>query len=178
MRLLALMLLTGSAFATEADRFKFATDCALDTKTELTWQLHARDYAEAATYFWFNSDETSNGHHQGYKEFPDKAANSPLGLGRCNSEDLINYHNERETCGRANWRLPTKNELLYLVHREKTTPMTFEPLKPFTQTVSYLTSESVRSDNTKVWAVDFKTGLASGNFKRSPAAVRLVSDNY
>lgn len=84
-------------------------------------------------------------------------------------------HNSASRCGFATgWRLPTRRELLSIVHNGRTgTPMVDPNLFPSTQASDYWSSNTTNVP-AEAWGVTFANGSSSGRDKTIPSYVRLV----
>lgn len=87
--------------------------------------------------------------------------------------------NTASRCGfSSGWRLPTRRELLSIVHRGLTTPPMIDvsnfPGMPTSGSMFYWASEVFAFITTDAWLVDFSTGSTNYFGKASPILVRLV----
>ena len=84
-------------------------------------------------------------------------------------------HNTPSRCGYSTgWRLPTRRELLSIVHRGQSNPAIDSTYFPATQSSRYWTSDTHAPDPASAWNVDFYDGYANANGKTSNNFVRLV----
>lgn len=89
---------------------------------------------------------------------------------------LVLANNAAERCNFATgWRLPTRQELLNIVHNGKSVaPLIDEIYFPATATEFYRSSVVLPSQATSTWAVDFATGVTGTLTTAQSSAVRLV----
>ncbi|GAB4088479.1 Lcl C-terminal domain-containing protein [Hydrogenophaga soli] len=84
-------------------------------------------------------------------------------------------HNSANRCGYGTgWRLPTRRELLSILHRGQFNPAIDSTYFPATQSGKYWTSETSAPGPTNAWAVYFYNGYSIANFKTDTLFVRLV----
>ena len=107
-----------------------ATDwhCVKDNVTGLVWEvkqgtdgvvgnsgLHDAD----DTFSWHNPELTENGRDEGAKDpltLASCSGYSTLDANKCNTKAFVERVNLVGLCGKKDWRMPTPNELLGLVH--------------------------------------------------------------
>lgn len=149
--------------------------CVLDRTSRLVWEnksdLEGPRYA-SSTYTWF--DRMSGvGTASGGSCLSTDRTNI-----QCDTDWLIQIANEQRWCGKSDWRLPTKVELLQLVH-----PTGFEgdPQIAYgyfqhTARAAYWTSDVVRRDGQLLAElVHFQNGEVLSLPFHTAARVRLVS---
>lgn len=85
-------------------------------------------------------------------------------------------HNSVTRCGfNTGWRLPTRRELLGIVHNGLTTgPMVDTSYFPTTQSDYYWPSEAYAFDPSSAWVIDFNSGDHNAFSKTNTHYVRLV----
>lgn len=120
--------------------------CTKDNHTNLIWSLQTVN-----SITWNNATSTAGG--------------SPIAT-----------HNSANRCGLATgWRVPTRRELLSIVHYGVTIPAIDVNYFPGTAVDFYWANDSFASVPAIAWTVDFADGNANGTFfKTSPFFVRLV----
>jgi hypothetical protein len=91
--------------------------CTKDNKTGLTWEvktddggLRDRDWE----YSWYKPIG-DNGGNAGYTDNPLTTPNCST-KDNCNTDAFTNAVNTQGLCGKKDWRMPTKNELMKLVY--------------------------------------------------------------
>ncbi|MDN4501577.1 DUF1566 domain-containing protein [Alteromonadaceae bacterium BrNp21-10] len=156
--------------------------CVRDNVTGLVWEIKLHNLAlqdNRNTYSWYQEDDAGGemGNLNG--------ADTSCTLAECNTTAYINAINTAGLCGFYDWRLPSHNELLSILHLGKTsTPLIDDEYFPYTSTgitppVWYWTKGS-SADGVAVeeaqnaWAIDFATGNDNFLNKSSAARVRLV----
>ncbi|MBV6493239.1 MAG: hypothetical protein LDLANPLL_01255 [Turneriella sp.] len=75
-----------------------------------------------------------------------------------------------------NWRLPSKNELVSIVDRSRSSPAIDTAAFPATVSTSYWSSSTHVSTFTNAWNVSFAYGYSSTNTKTNSHSVRCVAD--
>ena len=168
----------------EADDETSSWSCVRDNITGLIWEtktdvltttLHSNNYS----YSWYqsNEDDGFDGDESG-----DAASCSLL---NCNTEGFIAEVNSQGLCNFRDWRLPTHNELLSILHFGQTVaPMIDTTYFPNTTDLSaapvwYWTQDSSADGFTNgqaqnAWAIDFASGNDNFLNKSTAGRVRLV----
>ena len=82
--------------------------------------------------------------------------------------------NTASLCGTANWRVPTRRELLSIVHLGTNNPPIDTNYFPNTPGEWFWTSDIYAPDSTKAWGVWFNDGAAEAKSNSSYFRVRLV----
>lgn len=132
--------------------------CTRDNVTGLTWEVKTTSGLRAATtkYYWYSTDSTRNAGDVGY---------SLNGLG--NTQDYAMSVNTAGLCGVSDWRLPSANELLSIVHFGAANPAVDVGYFPniqhgATQIVDdlgyYWTATPFPVDPRVVWGIAFSDG--------------------
>ena len=84
-------------------------------------------------------------------------------------------HNVRNRCGYASgWRLPTRRELLSIVHFGVDNPSIDSNYFPLTGTSWFWTNDPYQPSPGSAWFVDFSDGYTNVGGTISPAYIRLV----
>ncbi len=85
-------------------------------------------------------------------------------------------HNTSNRCGYSSgWRLPTRRELLNIIHHgSTTTPLIDINFFPGTQSGAYLSNDTFARNLTQAWDINFATGNNGADIKSNPKFVRLV----
>jgi hypothetical protein len=78
-------------------------------------------------------------------------------------------------CGYDNWRLPTRRELLSIVHRGTSAPAIDVNFFPNSVGTSYWSIDDYHPDTLYAWLVHFDNGYTTTLLKSDPYAVRLVT---
>jgi curved DNA-binding protein CbpA len=170
--------------------------CTKDSKTGLIWEIKTDDKGFRDTnwnYSWYEPDPNKNGGFSGYKN-----GRADIGTGgdcltkdNCNTFDFVSQVNKIGLCGYQDWRMPTRDELIGLLHCEtgqNNSPKTeseFNRICPdeavknspnidkdyFPNTASNYWSSTITSDP---WIVVFSYGGANADNKYFDSPVRLV----
>ena len=171
--------------------------CTKDSKTGLIWEIKTDDKGFRDTnwnYSWYESDPNKNGGFSGYKN-----GRADIGSGgrcltkdNCNTFDFVKQVNKIGLCGHQDWRMPTRDELIGLLHCEtgqNASPKTeseFNRICPdeavknspnidkdfFPNTASNYWSSTIT--NSDPWIVVFSYGGANADNKYFDSPVRLV----
>ena len=119
--------------------------CTKDNHTNLIWSLQT-----VSGVTWVDATST--------------AGSSPIAA-----------HNGASRCGFAtDWRVPTRRELLSIVHHGAYSPAIDGAYFPATVSSGYWTNDSYAPNPVGAWLVDFDNDGTSANFKTSAGHVRLV----
>ncbi|MBK7001877.1 MAG: DUF1566 domain-containing protein [Rhodoferax sp.] len=90
-------------------------------------------------------------------------------------QKMTSYTDNR--CGfSTGWRLPTRLELLSIVHNGTNSPAIDTQFFPGTSSGPYWTSELHILDGSRAWTIDFRYGAASYADLTTPLYLRLVRD--
>lgn len=119
--------------------------CTKDNHTNLIWSLQT-----VSTITWTNATATGDG--------------SP-----------IKAHNDASRCGFSDgWRVPTRRELLSIVHHGASNPAIDTSYFPSTASNWYWTSDTYAPGQASAWDVDFNNGGTYANDQTDGYHVRLV----
>lgn len=148
-------------------------NCVRDAVTGLTWEVKTNDDSlngASWIYSWFNSTGFDDGGNAG-------SANGGVChlSGDCDTESYISAVNDAGLCGFSNWRLPSRSELLSLVHYGATTAPTIDTdYFPNTAVNGLYWSSSWRLPATAVRVIDFASGRAQDRPHTDAHRIRLV----
>jgi chitinase len=168
----------------EVDDDNASWRCVRDNITGLIWEsktdvltttLHSSSYS----YSWYETDEV-----EGF-DGDENGISTSCSLTSCNTESFIAEVNVQGLCNFRDWRLPTHNELLSLLHLGQTTaPMIDTDYFPsttdsLTVPVWYWTQDSsadgfANEQAQNAWAIDFASGNDNFLNKSTASKVRLV----
>lgn len=182
-----------------------ATDwsCVQDEVTGLIWEVKTADeglHDAADRYTWYNLDDLSNGGFEGYERAEDFSADEEndacydyadgTASSYCNTSAFVDRVNAEGLCGANDWRMPTREELLSLIHFGLTNdddaanpthyPSVDTDYFPNTQvtvgvdTARYWSSAPYAASTSAAWAVYFGAGGSPALSKGEPNAIRLV----
>jgi hypothetical protein len=140
-------------------------------------------------YSWYEPDSINNGGFAGYQNgngHPEWCSGS-----NCDSYAYKNSVNKQTVCGAANWRMPTKDELMKLVlcsdgqydsygncinSNYVVRPTINSKYFPNTG-YWYWTSSTITDNSRDIWYVYFGEGWASNSSKVNEGFIRLVHDD-
>ncbi len=156
--------------------------CVRDNVTGLVWEVKTSDGGLRDLdhrYSWYAEED--NGGAAGDTNGP----NTVCSIASCNTTDYIAAVNTAGLCGFYDWRLPTHQELLSIVHFGRADlPRVDSRYFPNTgastaTTLWYWTSQpgadGVSNDAAQnAWAIDFISGVDNFLNKSDPVAIRLV----
>jgi len=152
--------------------------CVKDNVTGLTWEVKPTTpntslrYA-GHTYTWYDSTRPSEQGSQG-----GNSCNATLPPGSlCNTQAYVAAVNAAGLCGKSDWRLPTSQELLSIVHNGVWNPSidtTYFPDSSVWTSVHWWTSETYAPVPANAWLVDFVYGGTVDGNKTFAYWVRLV----
>ncbi|MDQ2075634.1 DUF1566 domain-containing protein [Marinimicrobium sp. ABcell2] len=150
--------------------------CVEDNNTGLVWEVKLDDSSSlhhySHRYSWYQPDG-QNGGHSGTQD----AGNCKAGTD-CDTHAFVAAVNEATLCGAADWRLPTRQELLTLVDSGTTSPATDSTYFPRVQYsgthVYYWTATSVAADGERAYQIHFDLGYMESSTKNYADHVRLV----
>lgn len=170
----------------EIDQATADWHCVRDNITGLIWENKTDivgDLHDAEQLFtWYSLGD--NGGFDGYINAASTACN--LTSQECNTQAFVDAVNAQGLCGFFDWRLPTHNELLSLVHFGKLQPPLVEssyfPDMGITEASALLWYWTVVPNVDGVsergaqnaWAIDFNSGVDNFINKSTQARVKLV----
>jgi hypothetical protein len=148
--------------------------CVEDTVTGLTWEVKADTeglHAWRNTYTWFNPNEANN--ELDYRGVPDGGECSGSG---CDISEFVRAVNAAGHCGYADWRMPSRNELMSIsdLSRAGDPPTANLEYFPYMQADEYWTGFDYGTQYQSAWAWNFFYGHDRVDWKKSPKFVRLV----
>jgi chitinase len=158
--------------------------CVRDNVTGLIWEsktdalttsLHSNNFS----YSWYQSDA------EGVVDGDESGIVASCSLTNCNTQEFIDEVNSQGLCNFRDWRLPTHNELLSIVHLGQaaapmidadyfpnTTDSLTAPVWYWTQNSSADGFSNEQAHN--AWAIDFASGNDNFLNKSTAGRVRLV----
>ena len=172
------------AIGDEVDDESSSWHCVRDNITGLIWEsktdvfsttLHSNNHS----YSWYQTVE------EGSADGDESGIGASCSLSSCNTESFISEVNTQGLCNFRDWRLPTHNELLSILHLGQTAaPMIDTDYFPNTTDslaapVWYWTQDSsadgfINEQAQNAWAIDFSSGNDNFLNKSTAARVRLV----
>ncbi len=153
--------------------------CTRDNITGLIWEVKVNDATQLRhmnwTYTWFNSDGSTNAGDAGTASGTTNCQTP----GRCDTEKFVADVNSAALCGKVNWRMPTRRELLTLVHHGAQNPSVDATYFPNTVVSNFWSGSSHVAPPAGAWSVGFSLGFAGTGDKAGSAiyGVRLVFGN-
>jgi hypothetical protein len=146
--------------------------CVRDNVTGLVWEVKTADGGlrdQKWTYTWYDSVHNYGGNAG------TASGGSCQTAGRCDTEKYVADVNAAGLCGFHDWRMPTRQELLGIVHMGRTSP-TIDPIYfPNTSASSAFWSGSPNVGDSKLaWDVNFYYGRTYANVQSYDNHVRLV----
>ena len=153
-------------------------DCVKDNVTGLTWEVKQTTpntslrYA-GHTYTWYDSTRPPG--QQG--STGGNTCNATLPSNLCNTQAYVAAVNTAGLCGKNDWRLPTSQELLSIVHNGVWNPSLDTAYFPDVNSTLgswwWRTSETYAPDPAYAWHVHFN-GSSNASNKADNGSVRLV----
>tara|TARA_R110000751_G_scaffold15290_5_gene49498 strand:+ start:72041 stop:73741 length:1701 start_codon:yes stop_codon:yes gene_type:complete len=167
----------------EVDDENSSWSCVRDNVTGLIWEsktdaLTTNLHSSQFSYSWYQSDEdVTDGDESGLA--------ASCSLSNCNTQAFITEVNLQGLCNFRDWRLPTHNELLSILHLgHAAAPMIDADYFPnttdsITAPVWYWTQDAsadgfIDEQAQNAWAIDFSSGNDNFLNKSTAARVRLV----
>jgi chitinase len=166
----------------EVDDTTQAWTCIRDNHTGLIWEAKTTDsglHDRLYSYSWYQSDD--NGGYTGVLN----GTTSSCSITNCNTESYVAAVNAAGLCGFYDWRLPTHNELLSIVHFGNSTGPRIDtdyfantsnglaaPVWYWTNMASVDGTQGDAAQN--AWAIDFASGNDNFLNKATAARIRLV----
>ncbi|MFK7914598.1 MAG: Calx-beta domain-containing protein [Pseudomonadales bacterium] len=147
--------------------------CVRDEVTGLLWEVKTNDgsaFDKAVRLSHWDTDPMTNG---GFTGMPDSKRCQVLDS--CTTQALVNLANAQMLCGRNDWRLPSRSELLSIVHYgASAAPYIDGGFFPNTQTDAPYWSAS-KPSSTSARSLAFSTGSSVVDLLSQSHAVRMVS---
>ena len=170
------------AIGDEQDDITQPWSCVRDNTTGLVWEVKTNDtglHGQGHDYSWF-LDENNGGY-----EGPAGNAGLTCSIASCDTLSFVQAVNSAGLCNFYDWRLPTYNELLSIVHFGiESGPLIDEEYFPFTDDgnsdplwywSSQPNADGVAEDEAQnAWAMDFLSGNDNFLNKATQVKVRLV----
>ena len=171
---------SGSTLAASAALGAAATDwaCTKDNVTGLIWEIKTTSGLRSVyhTYFWYSSNAATNGGNVGALGTDSCGGTLAAYSNQCNTQNYVAAVNAAALCGATDWRLPSRRELLTIVHAGATNPSidgTYFPNASATD--SNWTSATYTADPANAWVVYPGDGYGNAVNKSSVTyGVRLV----
>ena len=166
----------------EVDNVDLPWLCVRDNITGYVWEIKtdlAGLHATENSYSWYQT--TNNG---GFDGDPN-GVDTQCTLAQCNTADFIEAVNDEGLCGFFDWRLPSHDELLSILHfGQQQGPMLDTDYFPSSgdpdQAPLWYWTRQPNADGVQdelaqaAWAIDFASGTDNFLNKRTAARIRLV----
>lgn len=149
--------------------------CTQDNVTGLMWEVKTTTglRSNAHSYTWYAT--SNNGGNAGSVGSNTCGGTLAGYSNQCNTANFVATVNAAGLCGATDWRLPTRRELLGIVHNGLTTgPMVDAAYLPNTQSDWYWTSDTYTPNPASAWFVYFGYGSSGADYKNFNFFVRLV----
>lgn len=147
-----------------------AWSCVRDNHTGLIWEVKTNDGGLRDSnhlYTWYDPDSSSNGGNAG-------SQNGGICVdSACDTHGFIQAVNSIGLCGANDWRLPTRLELMGIVHNGRSGPTIDNDYFSNTEPKSFWSSSNASSGNF-AWVVYFGNGDVRFAGKSGFDSVRLV----
>ena len=163
--------------------------CVQDSVTGLMWEIKTGGNSIIGDegindaddrYSWYNNDPASNGGGPGFMNNQGEicfAYDSENPQTHCNTQAFVERMNSNAWCGFADWRIPTRKELLSIVDYGNTRPMIDSDYFPEVGQFVW-TSTPFALGSVSAWGVNFDYGNSFSIDKRNARQVRLVRGGY
>ncbi len=164
--------------------------CTKDNVTGLVWEVKTPSIPSGLrsehTYSWYSIDDANNGGSAGRGSVGgDTCFGTLFNYGnKCNTQNYVAAVNVAPgLCGKTDWRLPARNELLTLVHSGQISGVMIDLIHfPNTEPSLYWTRNTTVGTVGSAWSVDFGDSITadpvktrtSFSDKASTYRVRLV----
>lgn len=148
-----------------------AHSCVRDNVTGLMWEVKQRTSSAQLRH----SSHTFTYHNGTNGTVGGNTCNGTLPGNQCNTGAYVAAVNAAGLCGHRNWRVPTRRELLSIVHRGtfgNTVDGTYFP--DVSRGGSWWSSDVYALGAANIWIVDFNDGHTTAAATINPINVRLV----
>lgn len=143
-------------------------NCVKDNITGLIWETHSAGDMNQ-TYSWYDS-----GYYNGGEAGIINGGNCGI-AGYCDTDGWVITLNNWGYCGSTVWRVPTRRELLTLVHAGASNPSIDTSYFPNTQANGFWTATTELFNIKNAWVVNFSDGTTHTGGKSFGAYVMLVN---
>ena len=170
----------GSTLAASATLGTATTDwaCTKDNVTGLIWEVKTTSGLRSVshTYTWYSTNATTNGGNAGALGTNTCGGTLAAYSNQCNTQNYVAAVNAAALCGATDWRLPSRRELLTIVHAGATNPSIDGTYFPNTSATNFhWTSATFTAYPVNAWWVGFFDGYSpAGNKSSEVDVVRLV----
>jgi hypothetical protein len=149
--------------------------CTRDNLSGLVWEVKVNDATNLRhqhhTYTWYDTDTDVNGGNAGTQV--SNSCNTTVT--NCNTTAFRDVVNTASLCGASDWRLPTADELLSLVHHGLAAGESIDTIWfPNSPPNLYWSGQNYAAGATNAWIVNVNGGGLNRTVKSSALRVRLV----
>lgn len=146
--------------------------CVRDNHTGLAWEVKADDPNHLRhvghSYSWYNPDANTNGGSAG-------APGGGTCVGSdCDTHAFVEAVNLVGLCGANDWRMPTRQELMSILHNGQAFPASDNEWFPDTANVFVWSHSPAASNPDNAWRVGFGSARVQTAPKTAPTSLRLV----
>ena len=130
-------------------------DCVRDNHTGLIWEVKTTDGGlrdQYNTYTWYNPDPTTNGGNAGIQNGGNCTGSA------CDTHSFVQAVNQQGLCGTSDWRMPTRRELMSIVHSGRVRPAIDTDYFPNTPSILFWPSSPNAYSIGNAWHVSFDEG--------------------
>ncbi|WP_162811500.1 DUF1566 domain-containing protein [Vibrio cholerae] len=145
--------------------------CVRDNVTGLIWEIKTSDGSLRSmnhTYTWYNPDDTRNGGDPGIQN------GGACSGSNCDTHDYVQAVNSLGLCGADDWRMPSRKELLSILHHGFANPAIDSGYFPNTPPVFFWTSSPSAQNSNLARVLSFSDASALFDNKSGTYRIRLV----
>lgn len=169
----------GSELALDAVLGTGAKDwaCTRDNITGLIWEVKTASETDLRysghIYTWYSEDSTTNGGGTGDRGI--NTCKSTLSEGMCNTAAYVAAVNAAKLCGYADWRMPSRRELVSLLNSGTNLPSIDVTYFPNTLAAGpFWSASTIAGGGGGAWMVHFAYGYTDSNRKDYFGLMRAV----
>lgn len=149
-----------------------AWNCVRDNVTGLVWEIKTDDgglHDKNNTYTWYQPDDSKNGGFAGHQNGGSCSGSS------CDTNSYVNAVNAQGWCGAGDWRMPSRMELVGLIHNGRyPAPAIDSDYFPDEDGSGVWSGSPSALSLDYAWDVTFYFGSTSNTYKYYGYHVRLV----
>jgi hypothetical protein len=150
--------------------------CTRDNITGLMWEVKVDDEDHLRhmdhTYTWYDPDDAVNGGGAG-----EENGGACVDEDNCDTRKYVDAINAQGLCGYDDWRLPSRHELMSIVHNGRpAAQLTIDPayFPNVPDNPVYWSTSPYADDSELAWRIGFASGVDFADFKGNSYHVRLV----